>query len=78
MGFRFWIVRAVKVFVGITTILFVVELLKQHSIQESAIFALMWSTITTAVFIGSRIYQSRKGVECALCNDTPKSGEENT
>jgi hypothetical protein len=78
VGFQFWFVRALKVFLGVAALLFIVELLKQHSVQESLIFALTWSFITTAVFIGSRLYQSRKGVECALCNDIPDKSNKNT
>lgn len=75
MGYKFWIIRSFKVFIGIFFLLFIVELLKQHSIENSILFAGTWSFFTTLVFIGSRIYQSRKGVECALCNDTPDSGD---
>jgi len=78
MGYKFWITRALKVFIGVLILLFIVQLLKQHSIQDSILFAVTWSFLTTLVFIGSRIYQSRKGVECALCNDTPNSGDKNT
>ena len=78
MGFNFWLVRALKVFLGVAAILFIVELLKQHSVQESLVFAFTWSSITTAIFICSRLYQSRKGVECALCNDIPDKVDENT
>ncbi|ATC90455.1 hypothetical protein PISS_a1537 [Pseudoalteromonas issachenkonii] len=53
-------------------------MLKQHSVQEALIFACTWSLITTAVFICSRLYQSRKGVECALCNDIPDKSDKNT
>ena len=78
MGFKFWLVRALKVFLGVAALLFIVELLKQHSAQESLIFAFTWSFVTTAIFIGSRLYQSRKGVECALCNDTPEKSDKNS
>jgi len=78
MGYKFWIIRSLKVFIGISVLLFIVELLKQHSIEESIIFAVTWSFLATMVFIGSRVYQSRKGVECALCNDTSDSGDKNT
>jgi len=78
MGFKFWLIRSLKVFLGVATLLFIVELIKQHSVQESIIFAVTWSFITTAIFIGSRLYQSRKGVECALCNDIPDSSDKNT
>jgi len=38
---------------------------------------LAWAAITTVVFIGSRLYQSKKGVECALCDDIPKTDNTN-
>jgi len=78
MGFKFWFVRAIKVFIGVAVLLFIVEILKQHSVQESLIFAFTWSFITTAIFIGSRLYQSQKGVECTLCNDIPENSDYNT
>lgn len=78
MGFKFWLIRALKIFIGVATLLFIVELLKEHSVEASLIFALTWSFISTAIFIGSRLYQSRKGVECALCNDIPDKSNKNT
>ncbi len=73
MGIKFWFIRAVKVFLAVTALLFVIELFKQHSVQEAILFAVTWSLVSTAIFIGSRLYQSRKGIECELCNDIPKS-----
>ena len=75
MGYKFWIIRSLKVFIGISVLLFVVQLLKQHSFVDSIIFAFIWSFLSTSVFIGSRVYQSRKGLECTLCDDTPDSGD---
>jgi hypothetical protein len=49
-------------------------MLKQHSFHDSILFAVTFSFLATLVFIGSRFYQSRKGMECALCNDIPASG----
>ncbi|WP_235282251.1 hypothetical protein [Thalassotalea sp. ND16A] len=62
---------------AITAVLFIVELLKQHSVQQSLMFAVTWAFITTAIFVGSRLYQPRKGIECALCNDTPETNDNN-
>jgi hypothetical protein len=78
MGFKFWLTRYLKVFFGVAVLLFIVQMLKQHSLQESIIFSVIWPFITTSIFIGSRVYQSRKGVECALCNDTPNPESKNT
>lgn len=77
MGYKFWITRALKVFHIVFVLLFIVQLLKQHSIEDSVVFAIIWSCLATLVFIGSRVYQSRKGIECDLCNDMPDS-EKNT
>lgn len=78
MGIKFWLVRALKIFIVVTVLLFMVELLKQHSVQDALIFACTWSLITTVVFIGSRLYQSNKGVACAICNDIPDNSDKNT
>ncbi|NQZ79817.1 MAG: hypothetical protein HRT52_02260 [Colwellia sp.] len=71
MGFKFWIIRAIKVFILVVILLFVVEQLKGHALQDSILFALLWVFLSVSVFISSRVYQSRKGVACELCNDTP-------
>lgn len=73
MGYKFWIIRALKVFTGVLIVLFIVQLLKQHSIEDSIFFAVIWSFLATSVFISTRIYKSRKGAECVLCNDTVNS-----
>lgn len=78
MGFKFWFVRMLKVYIGVATLLFIAELFKQKSLQQALIFACTWSLITTAIFISSRLYQSRKGVECTLCNDIPNKSKKNT
>lgn len=75
MGYKFWIQRALKVFTGVLVLLFVVQLLKQHSFEDAITFSFVWSFLTTSVFIGSRLYQLSKGVECVLCNDTPTKNE---
>jgi hypothetical protein len=73
MSYKFWTIITLKVFVFVLVLLFIVQLLKQHSIEDSVLFAVTWSFLTTLVFIGSRLYQSRKGIECAICNDIPDS-----
>ncbi|NQY65336.1 MAG: hypothetical protein HRT38_16770 [Alteromonadaceae bacterium] len=78
MGFKFWIIRAIKVFVSVVILLFIVEQLKGHSLEDSILFSILWSFLSTSVFIGSRVYQSRKGIVCELCNDTPDQTSKNT
>ncbi len=78
MGFKFWVIRAIKVFVSVVILLFIVEQLKGHSVQYSILFSILWAFLSTSAFIGSRIYQSRKGVVCELCNDIPEQEDKNT
>lgn len=70
MGIKFWIKRTFTVFIVVLAILFVVELLKGHSLINSITFALLWSTLSTATFIATRLYYSRKGLACEVCQDT--------
>jgi len=73
LGFTFWLKRALKTYPIVFVLLLVIELIKQQTIGSAVLFAATWSGVTTAVFIGSRLYQSRKGIDCALCDDIPSS-----
>ena len=75
MGTKFWIKRTLVVFISVLAILFIVELLKGHSLMDSLLFSLLWSALSTATFIATRLYYSRKGVACALCQDTQDSNK---
>jgi len=76
MGIRFWLLRFVKVFAGVFIVLFVIHLIKGNEILESFYFAVLWAFLSTSVFVGSRVYQSKKGIACELCNDIPNKNEE--
>jgi hypothetical protein len=78
MGYKFWVVRAFIVFNIVFVLLFIPELLKQHSIEDSVLFAAMWSFLGTLAFIGSWSYQPRKGMEFALCNDITDTDDKTT
>lgn len=55
----------------IGAVLFVVSLLKGRGFLGSAEFGAGWAAVCTAVFIGARLYQSRRGQHCELCQDIP-------
>ena len=78
MGLNFWFLRFIKVFTGVFVLLFVIHLIKGNKALESFYFAAVWAFLSTSVFVGSRIYQSRKGIACELCNDIPNENEEST
>ncbi len=73
MGFKFWLTRSTKVYLFIAITLLVVELIKGHAFIDALSFSLLWSLITTAIFITTRIYHLSKGRECQLCQDSPKN-----
>jgi hypothetical protein len=73
MGRAFWIKRFLAATALVFAILMIVELLKGHALEPALAFSALWSLITSAVFTGARIYQSRKGRHCAICRDTPES-----
>ena len=67
MGTAFWVRRFLFVFglafLGIAT----GQLIQGRTFKYSLTQALFWAAISASIFTGSRIYQSRKGRHCALC-----------
>lgn len=76
MGAPFWIRRAVTVFAIIGAVLFVVSLLKGRGVLGGAQFSAGWAAVSTAVFVGARLVQSRRGQRCDLCQDVPSEHAE--
>ncbi len=72
MSIAFWIKRFLFVTVIAFAILTPVQLLKGHELLEAVSFGLCWGVIASAIYTGTRIYRSRKGQHCAMCNDTPE------
>lgn len=76
MGLKFWLKRAVLIYLGLFVIFFVVEMIKQHTVAAGLEFSTTWALITTVVFISARLYQSRRGAHCAMCDDVAVSKED--
>ncbi len=72
MRIGFWVKRSLLVFSAVFVVLVAVELLKGHGLEAGAQFALIWSAIATAVFIGTRIFYVSRGKNCPMCNDLPQ------
>lgn len=73
MPLTFWIKRFLIVYAGIFLGLFVVALLRERTMARAAGESAIWAGISTAIFVGARLYHSRKGRSCALCRDTPET-----
>ncbi len=71
MGFKFWFKRWFLVFVSVFTLLSIVYIIKGYEVSNAFLSALIWSLISTTVFVATRLYHSTKGKKCAMCNDTP-------
>lgn len=71
MATAFWVRRAATVFWMIAALLVAVSPLKGQALPGSLAFAAGWASVSTAVFIGARLYQSSRGHRCELCQDVP-------
>lgn len=72
MGAWFWIKRFFLVYVGVSLVLLLSERIKGHGWRGALTFSALWAVITTTVFIATRMYYSRRGVACPVCQDTPE------
>jgi hypothetical protein len=77
MGTTFWIRRYVLTLVLAFVVFAGAHLLRGRPFESSVVEALIWSVIFASIFVGTRMYQSRKGVHCAICNDTPADAKPN-
>ncbi|MBK0392458.1 hypothetical protein [Ramlibacter algicola] len=69
MGTAFWIRRFAFMFVIAFVITGGSQLLRGRAVEASLEHGLLWGLVSAAVFVGGRLYQSRRGRHCALCND---------
>jgi preprotein translocase subunit SecG len=72
-GPAFWITRLLVVCALVFAILLATEVIKGGTVQGGWASALFWASASAAVFTGSRYYQARKGLACALCRDLPEA-----
>jgi len=75
MPLSFWIKRFLAVFSGVFLLLLVVGLLKDRPLRQVVSESALWAAISTAIFIVTRVYYSRRGQRCELCGDTPGTVE---
>ena len=72
MGRKFWIKRFFVVLLGALILISGAQILKGNELSYSIIHGGIWALITASVFTVARIYQSRRGQHCAICQDTPE------
>ncbi len=67
---EFWVKRFLWVAGIAFMVLMAAALLRGRSVDTAQSESFIWALVTAGVFTGSRYYQARKGIACALCNDT--------
>ena len=72
MGTNFWIKRFLIILLGAFVIISTAQLLKGRSLPYSTTQGAIWGLITATIFTVGRMYQSRRGQHCAICQDTPE------
>ena len=72
MGTAFWLRRFAAVFILAFGVIATSQwLLRGRTPADAALQGAIWAAIAASLFIATRIYKSRRGEACALCNDTP-------
>jgi hypothetical protein len=72
MPVSFWIRRFLTVLLGAFAIIAISQRLRGHAWPDVVLDAACWATISAALFVAARYWQSRRGRHCALCRDTPE------
>ena len=71
MSKTFWIRRFFTVLTGAFVIITAAQAFKGHDWSYSVGQGAFWGLVTAALFTATRLYWSRRGRHCALCNDMP-------
>ena len=72
MGAAFWIRLFILVWTAAFVLIAGAQTLKGHDLPYALTQGLLWATISAGIFTGGRLYQSRRGQHCAICQDTPE------
>jgi hypothetical protein len=67
---QFWVRRFLWATAIVCMILIAAALLRGRSLDTAMPESFTWALVAGAIFTGSRYYQARKGIACALCKDT--------
>lgn len=73
MGIAFWLRRYATVFAFAFVVIAAAQLLRGREFEVALQHALLWASMSAAVFLATRLYYSGRGVPCAICRDTPPS-----
>ena len=69
----FWARRFLIVAVLATIIILGAKLTRGFALDEVLTESFLWGLLSATVFTGTRYYNARRGVACAMCRDTPET-----
>ncbi|MCC2614890.1 hypothetical protein LJ739_01385 [Aestuariibacter halophilus] len=72
MPIKKWLIQYAVALPLLFTLFGGVQYMKGKALQDAVEFGIIWSLISLAIFAANRIYQFRKGIHCAVCNDLPE------
>lgn len=75
MSIWFWLRRFFTVLALAFLVIASSHVLRGRPIKYAVTEGLVWGLIASALFLGTRLYWSRKGERCGLCADVPKNEE---
>lgn len=63
-----WIVQYLIAALSMFVLLLVIDLLRGELLARAWPSALAWAAVASAIFIGSRYRNMRRGIECGVCD----------
>ncbi len=71
MPIKKWLVQYVVAIPIIVVLLASVQYFKGRSLEYAIEFGLLWAFVAVTIFAIRRLYNYRKNIHCAVCNDLP-------
>jgi hypothetical protein len=65
---RHWIVQYLFAVVSMFALLMVVDLLRGETLARAWPSALAWAAVASAIFIGTRYRNMKRGIACGVCD----------
>ena len=67
-----WIVQYLLAVVSMTLLLTAIDMMGGETLQRALLSALAWSAVASALFIGTRYRNMKRGIACAVCDTLDK------
>ena len=69
----FWVRRFLMVAGFATLLILGSKLMRGFALDDVLTESFLWGLAAAAIFTGTRYYNAKRGVACAMCRDTPEA-----